>query len=540
MGQITLHLPDTLIERAQKAGLLDTETITEMLSLALGDESMGAPPLPIRSFRSFFDQIHDAVFLLDLNGRHLAANRRAAEMFGYTIEEIQTKGAFDLSGEPDATRSVMQRLLAGERLPVLTRIMRHKSGTLFPVEVTAELVRDQAGNPAYIQSIVRDITERRQNEQRLRAAETLLRTLIDAVPNHIYARDREGRYVIANEAAARAVGSTVEEIIGKTDLDLGVPDAVRIRLKDEDVLRAGVPDTILEHEFTAPSGDRYVFSTTKVPIKLPTSNVDAVLSVSTDISELKRVQSDLHEALRQAYALETERQRVTILTKFIQDSSHEFRTPLSIIGTSVYLLHRSTDELRRDEHARVANDQIGRITRLLDHLQMMVELDTDVPFHKQRINVNHLLRDLSSHFGALCERRGIRFDAVLDETIPAISADPIRLSEAYSQLIDNAVRHTESGGSVIVTTRCNHRRIAIEVRDTGVGINPAALPRIFDRFWRQDEARTTPGFGLGLPIAQRIIERHGGEITVDSRVDVGSVFTVYLPIESSEESPAAG
>ncbi|MBK9125550.1 MAG: PAS domain S-box protein [Chloroflexi bacterium] len=534
MGDITLHLPDELIERAKQAGLLNTETISEVLSLALGDDGSGVPPLPIRSFRSFFDQMHDAVFLLNLNGSYFAVNRRAAEMFGYTIEEIQSKRVMELSGEPDATRAIMDRLIAGEHVPMLTRLMRHKSGALFPVEVTVELVRDRAGNPAYIQSIVRDITERRQNEQRIRDAETLLRTLINAVPNHIYARDREGRYVIANEAAAQAVGSTVDEIIGKTDFDFGVPIAAQLREEDEDVLRSGVPRTILEDEFVAPSGERFMFSTTKVPIKLPGSDVEAVLSVSTDISELKQAQADLHEAVRQAYALETERQRVTILTKFIQDTSHEFRTPLSIIGTSVYLLRRSTDEGRRDEHARVANDQINRITRLLDHLQVMAELDAGVVLRRQAVNVNHLLRDLRSHFAAICERRGIRFDLVLEDALPAISADPIRLNEACSQLIDNALRHTDTNGSVIITTACSRTGITIEVRDTGIGIQHQALPRIFDRFWRQDEARTTPGFGLGLPIAQRIIEHHGGHITVDSRVDAGSVFTVHLPIVSPE------
>lgn len=232
MGEITLHLPDQLIERAQQAGLLNTETIAEVLSLALGDEASGVPPLPIRSIRSFFDQIHDAVFLLDLNGRHFAANERAVDMFGYTVEEIYTKSALELSGEPEATDNVMGRLLAGEHVPMLKRWMRHKSGALFPVEVTAQLVRDSEGKPAYIQSIVRDITEHIQSEQRIRDAESLLRTIINAVPNHIFARDGEGRYVIANEAAAQIVGSTVDEIIGKTDFDLGVPAAAQIRAED--------------------------------------------------------------------------------------------------------------------------------------------------------------------------------------------------------------------------------------------------------------------------------------------------------------------
>ncbi|MCC6300336.1 MAG: diguanylate cyclase [Anaerolineales bacterium] len=115
-------------------------------------------------YRSLYEQSNDAVFLLDLQGRHIGANSRAAEMLGYTVQEIQKLSVRDLSAEIEKSEGVMSQLLAGERVPVFERLFRKKNGEVFPVEINVELVKDDSGHPLHIQSIVRDITKRKQNE----------------------------------------------------------------------------------------------------------------------------------------------------------------------------------------------------------------------------------------------------------------------------------------------------------------------------------------------------------------------------------------
>lgn len=119
-------------------------------------------------YRALFEQSNDAVFLLDFQGRHIVANQRAADMLGYSVDEIQGLSARELSAEPEKSEQVLNRLLAGERIPFFERLFRKKSGQVIPVEINVELVRDDSGNPIHIQSVVRDISKRKQDEDSTR------------------------------------------------------------------------------------------------------------------------------------------------------------------------------------------------------------------------------------------------------------------------------------------------------------------------------------------------------------------------------------
>ena len=123
-------------------------------------------------YRALFEQSHDAVFILDLKGRHVAANQRAAEMLGYTVDEIQTLAVGDLSAEMPESESIMWQLLAGEHIPAYERLFRKKNGDVFPVEVSVELVRDDKGSPLHIQSVVRDVAARKLAEKQIQQQAT--------------------------------------------------------------------------------------------------------------------------------------------------------------------------------------------------------------------------------------------------------------------------------------------------------------------------------------------------------------------------------
>lgn len=111
-----------------------------------------------------------------------------------------------------------------------------------------------------------------------------------------------------------------------------------------------------------------------------------------------------------------------------------------------------------------------------------------------------------------------------------------QITQAIRQVLDNAIHFTERGGSVTISTAYDEENIVIQVQDTGMGIEDEVLPHIFDRFYRQDIAHSTPGFGLGLTIAHIIVERHHGEISVETTVGEGSIFKIILPYHSSQTS----
>ncbi len=171
-------------------------------------------------YRSLFEQTHDAVFILDMEGNHYSANQRAADMLGYTLDEIQNLSVRETSAEITKSESLLKRLSAGEHIPPYERLFRKKNGEIFPAEVNVELVRDTKGNFLHILSMVRDITERKQTEEARQLAEKEYRTIFEKAPVGIIQSNPEGRYIKVNSAMARIYGyDTPEEMLASiTDI----------------------------------------------------------------------------------------------------------------------------------------------------------------------------------------------------------------------------------------------------------------------------------------------------------------------------------
>ena len=525
-----IGLPDYLIERLTSAGLFTDEGISRLLDDALSVRETAANPL-LGAYRTLFEQVHDAVFIVAPSGQIISINHRAVELTGFPADELLTYSFRELSANVDASANVLQNLLDGQMYAPFERVFRKKSGETFTAEVTAQLVRGADGSPQYIQSVVRDITQRKRDEQELRDRERLLRQIIDLAPLEIFVKDAEGRYLMANQASAEAYGTTVDAIIGKTDKELSInaDEAEAFTLQDRQVLETGQLLSVPESEFTDAEGRKRILRTAKMLLKFPGREEPAVLGVATDITEMKQTESELLQAYHQAYELAAERQQVRILTEFIQNTSHEFRTPLSVISTSIYLITRATDEAKRAAHVAQAAAQIKRITRLLEQLQTMAELDSGVELDFAPTDINALLREIIAVMREGDNKAGPVIQLLPNDNVPQVSADLKLLGLAFEHVLDNAVRFTPDGGMVTVATQSSPDGVTIEVRDTGIGIPYDKMEHVMRRFWRLDAAHSTPGFGLGLPIVQKIVDRHNGSLAISSQPGSGTTVTITLP-----------
>lgn len=175
----------------------------------------------LETYRMLFEQINDAVFFLSLEGAHLHANRRACEMLGYEISELLTMGVTNIvvPRELNHSSDIMRRLRAGDMIAPYERIFRRKDGTEFPVEVNVQLVRDAAGQPLYIQSIVRDITRRKHIEAELRLSEERFRHMIHDLNVGVVIHGPQVEIVLVNKAALNLLGLTEDQMLGKTSFD---------------------------------------------------------------------------------------------------------------------------------------------------------------------------------------------------------------------------------------------------------------------------------------------------------------------------------
>ena len=212
--------------------------------------------------------------------------------------------------------------------------------------------------------------------------------------------------------------------------------------------------------------------------------------------------------------------------RFVQDASHELRTPITVALGHAQLIQRTTDDPTIAEDASVIADELLRLRRLADRLLLLAGLDHPDFFARAPLDVEALAVD-AFHRWAATPRHW-----VLGETVEArIEGDAERLLVALDCLIENAVKHTTADDTIEIAVRRAGRSVAVAVSDSGTGIPPEELAKIFDRFARANPrpGRDGGGFGLGLPIVKAIVEAHGGEVEAHSTPGEGSVFEMVLP-----------
>ena len=215
---------------------------------------------------------------------------------------------------------------------------------------------------------------------------------------------------------------------------------------------------------------------------------------------------------------------------FIADVSHELRTPLTSIRGFVEALRDGTvtDPQRRASSLDVVHQETQRMLRMIEQLLDLSRLEAgQYQLQLSRIELDELIAYVEAMFEARATEQGIELRFEIDANAPTIEADYDRLVQVLNNLIDNAMRHTSEGG-ITVSARGVDDGLEIAVTDTGAGIAPDDLGRLFDRFW-QPESRTGPGAGLGLAISREIVRAHDGRIEASSREDVGTTITVWLP-----------
>lgn len=226
------------------------------------------------------------------------------------------------------------------------------------------------------------------------------------------------------------------------------------------------------------------------------------------------------------------------LKQFTADASHELRNPLTAIKVSVQLIQSHPEQIYSSilDKLETIESATNQMTYLVEDLLFLARTDgNQIPQHRELIAVpiDEIIEDLVELLIPQAEAKEItlKSDLLAGKFVRGNAAQLRRL---FANLLDNAIQYTPSGGTVKVSLKILVRLVVIRVEDTGIGIAPSQIPLIFDRFWRADQARSyrEGGSGLGLAIAQAITQKHGGEISVFSKIGVGSCFEVCLPLAS--------
>lgn len=353
----------------------------------------------------------------------------------------------------------------------------------------------------------------------------LLRTILDTVPDDIFVKDREGRFVLMNRHAWSGIPyvEREEDVIGKTDFDLLPADlAQRYHNDDQIVLSLGTPLKNIDEPGRSITGEVRSLITTKVPLIDQQGEIIGLVGVARDITELKQAQQQaLDSAVYQT--------RVRLLYEVINNISHDFKSPLSIIHTSVYLIQRKPNA-DHTERLQLIRNQAGLLERYIQQLLMISRLETTGVETWQPVNLNDLPVMLAVTFDPKAAAQNITINWASTPVPLVVLGSAQELYQALAYLVQNALDFNEPGGSVAVSTHSVDNWAVVSVSDNGTGISQDDLPHIFEPFYRADKARSRSGTGLGLAIAKKIIELHSGSITVESVVNMGTIFNIYLPL----------
>ncbi len=347
----------------------------------------------------------------------------------------------------------------------------------------------------------------------LHAHTARLEAMLDSMIEGLVVLDARGRIALANRAAEALFGFS-RMMVGGTLLE-----AIRHHEVAAIAARVGTETAVLEHEVRIESPTPRVLQISAVALRDAAGAAAGAVLVFHDVTRLREL-----EGVRQ---------------DFVANVSHELRTPLSLIkSTAETLLDGAKDDPAvATRFLEIIDKHANRLTLLIDDLLLLARLDSGrIEMKFQPLPLREAAQDALDDFGIVARARGVK----LENTVPlelVARADPERLRQVLSNLIDNAIKYGRSEGRVIVGGRAlADGRVELSVRDDGPGIPMEAKARIFERFYRVDKARSREqgGTGLGLAIVKNVMQAHGGEVSVESAPGAGTAF--FLTLSAAKEA----
>ena len=472
----------------------------------------------------------DAIISTDLSGVVTSWNRAAERMFGYSASEMIGTPLSRIA--PEAERQEEAELLRtvanGELVEHFETLRWRKDGTLVSVSITMSPIRDADGAVVGASKIARDVSSRTRSDHAARR----LAAIVESSDDAIVSKNLNGIVTSWNAAAERMFGYTQEEMIGESIRRIIPAD----RQTEEDRVLASIRrgervdhfETIRQRK----DGSLVPISLTVSPLFSEDGVIIGASKIARDISDRVRAEAERTELLKAA------QEASRLKDEFLATLSHELRTPLNAILGYARMVRAGL--LVGDKQARGIETIERNATSLAqiveDVLDMSRIVSGKIRLHVQPTDIAKVVRDSIAAVAPAAEARTVTIESVIDEGRTTIPVDPDRLQQVLWNLLSNAVKFTPAGGYVGVHATRTRSAVEISVSDTGIGIDQAFLPHVFERF-RQGDAGTTRergGLGLGLAIAQELVQLHGGGIAASSPgLGKGATFTITLPIQAA-------
>lgn len=496
-----------------------------------------------RFYQKLFQNYAEPVYWIDRRGRYLGCNQPYRHFL--QLEATESLIGKDVAQFLDHRKIQTEatRFLPKNKGQEKTYYFEHRASATFRV-ITLKILDVSLFIEIDLHLSINLIENLKSKYARLKLhndkTKTYLSNLIQIIPASIYWKDNNCVILGGNIAHAKLAGfSQPEDVIGKTEYDFVWKDqAATIIENDKKIMSSGI-GLKLEESATLADGAIHTFLTSKEPLRDKYQNVIGIIGVSLDITELKNLQTELREAKEAA--------EVANLAKieFIANMSHDVRTPLTgVVGMAKVLEENLADPQQR-QYAHWLKESGDKLLKMLN--QILDSISADNANNAEKVEEAFKLHDIIQELIELefpsIIMKNIEFHTEIDANIPPVLlGDQKKIHHILLNLIGNAIKFTKVGYVKIIVRLLQQTSdsalIQFEVVDTGIGISFEAQSKIFDRFFHVTPTYTGTyeGRGLGLHIAKTYVESLGGEIMVDSELDVGTTFSFHLPIKIGDAS----
>ncbi len=487
----------------------------------------------------------DGIYFKDLESRFTQIGAAQARSLG-VVHPDQALGRSDADFYQSVHATQARRdeafiIETGESMRSMVECETRADGSRIWWSTSKWPLRDDQGAIVGTFGISRDVTARREAEVALEEAHRLFSGLMESSTDYIVFKDPDGRYFRANSAFLRALGHEgADEARGRTDADFFPPAHARQSLEQErTVIGSGMGLAHLEALVTWPDGRQEWLLSTKLPLRLPDGRIHGTVTISRDITAIKRLEAELRQAKDAAEAANQAKRR------FLASMTHEIRTPMNgIMGMSELLLEVELDREGRDIAQSIASCARS-LSSLVDDILDFSKIEAGrMELHAQAFDIRQAVESVGDLLVVRAQGKPVAITIQVDDRVPGrLLGDAGRFRQVLVNLGGNAVKFTARGDVIIrlAVQDQDDRTVTLrgEVRDSGIGIPPERMERLFQEFSQADPSIATAfgGSGLGLAICRQMVGLMGGTIGVESTPGQGSCFWFTVRLDLGPEAP---
>lgn len=402
-----------------------------------------------------------------------------------------------------------------------------RGGREFPIDDSAAPILDERGRVAGVVLVFRDVSGKR----RVELLNEHLAAIVESSDDIIASKTLDGVITSWNRGAERILGYTADEVLGRHISVIMPPELLEDMPKILGRIRRGERVEHYQTKRRRKDGTIIDVSLTVSPIRDAEGNIVGASKIGRDITR---------EKLAEVERLEADKRK----DEFLAMLAHELRNPLSAISGAARLFGTLETEAELEWAKEVVLRQVRHLARLIDDLLDVSRISRGrIVLRKEPVDLATVVRRAVDVVRSLLEAHGHEMDVALDGGGLWVEADPLRIEQILVNILTNAAKYTHAGGRITLSAHREGSRIAITVRDNGMGITPDLLPRVFDLFVQGERtiARSEGGLGIGLTLTRKLAELHGGSVTAESEgPGKGSTFSVRLPALEGEPTRSFG